>query len=245
MCSIIIVRKKEFFLLATNRDELLDRPSEGPKIRKGKRFKNFSPKDALKGGTWLGINEVGLFVGITNRFVPQINKRLKSRGELTRMALDGQTPTEVISMFQAVDPTEYNPFHLVLANKQEAFVLWSDGLKFHQEKLGEGFHIITESSFGAAENKRASYFEKRLQELLKKDDPPLEDFKGLLGEKIEPSFYGPCISMPEKNYGTRSSLVFKIAAFEEENEFYYSDGPPDQGEWVNFKEVLQNEHFKF
>jgi len=245
MCSIIIIRKKGSFLLATNRDELLDRPSEGPKIRKGKRLKNFSPKDSLKGGTWLGINEVGLFVGITNRFIPQINKSLKSRGELPQLALDAQTPSEALSLFQALNPSEYNPFHLVFANKQEAFVLWSDGHQFHQEDLEEGHHIITESSFGAAENKRASHFEKRLREILIKDNVPLKEFKDLMGEKVEPSFYGPCISIPEKNYGTKSSFVFKITSFEKNNEFYYNDNPPDRGEWVNFKEILQNENFIF
>ena len=66
-----------------------------------------------------------------------------------------------------------------------------------------------------------------------------------MGEKVEPSFYGPCISIPEKNYGTKSSFVFKITSFEKNNEFYYNDHPPDRGEWVNFKEILQNENFIF
>ncbi|MEE2743337.1 MAG: NRDE family protein [Bdellovibrionota bacterium] len=239
MCSIILITEKDSFLIATNRDELLDRVSEGPEIRQGKILKNFSPRDSLKGGTWLGLNEKGLFVGITNRFVPQTNKDLRSRGEIPVLALDCSTPSEAVSKISLLKAQDYNPFHLILADINEALVFWSDGHHFHTENLKNGFHIITESSFGAGENLRASYFEKRLGQLSMSS--PIQSFKKLLAEKAEPSFCGPCISIPEKNYGTRSSLIIKMTP--KENEFHYSNTPPDKPHWVDFK-CLVVENFK-
>jgi len=234
LCSIILIKEKDSFLIATNRDELLDRPSEEPEIRQGKVLKNFSPRDTLKGGTWLGVNEKGVFVGITNRFTPQTNKDLKSRGEVPYLALDCATPSEAISKMLLLEAKDYNPFHLVLVNTNEALIFWSDGQKFHTESLKEGVHIVTESSFGAGENLRASYFEKRLKQFSM--NSPIQSFKNLLGEKVDPSFCGPCIHIPEKNYGTRSSLIIKITS--KEHEFHYSNTSPDEPNWVDYKYLI-------
>ena len=100
MCSIILLRNPHNLIIATNRDELLDRPSEGPKIRKEGQLKNFSPQDISKGGTWLGLNEMGLFAGITNRYTPSPNKALKSRGIITKKALESSSPSEAINKLE-------------------------------------------------------------------------------------------------------------------------------------------------
>lgn len=79
------------FILATNRDEFLDREArpahwwpDAPRILAG--------RDERAGGTWLGITRGGRFAMVTNyRDLrrPRINGR--SRGLLVRDALDGST----------------------------------------------------------------------------------------------------------------------------------------------------------
>src|SRR5262245_27376544 len=73
-------------IVAANRDEALARPAVGPMLWDG--LPHFvAPRDEKAGGSWLGLNEYGLFVGITNRAgaVPAPGER--SRGLLVTAAL--------------------------------------------------------------------------------------------------------------------------------------------------------------
>jgi uncharacterized protein with NRDE domain len=55
-------------VVAANRDEALDRPSGPPRRYPLGERSVLAPEDKVGGGTWLGVNDQGLFVGITNRF---------------------------------------------------------------------------------------------------------------------------------------------------------------------------------
>ena len=71
-------------VVAANRDEHYDRPSAPPSIT-GTDPTILAGTDLRAGGTWLGVNEYGLLVGILNRrqkpgSIPQDNYR--SRGLL-------------------------------------------------------------------------------------------------------------------------------------------------------------------
>ncbi len=92
MCLLVMALRSHPrypFILATNRDEFLDREArpahwwqDAPHILAG--------RDARAGGTWLGITRAGRFAMVTNyRDLrrPRINGR--SRGLLVRDALDG------------------------------------------------------------------------------------------------------------------------------------------------------------
>ena len=68
---------------AANRDELLERPSTSPEVV-DESPRVLAPRDEEAGGTWIGYNEHGVFVAITNRWtgsearpegVPQISER--------------------------------------------------------------------------------------------------------------------------------------------------------------------------
>jgi uncharacterized protein with NRDE domain len=52
---------------AANRDELLDRPSASPDVI-DESPRVLAPRDEEAGGTWIGYNEHGVFVAITNRW---------------------------------------------------------------------------------------------------------------------------------------------------------------------------------
>ena len=69
MCMLAIlyrVAKNTPILLAANREEEYVRPTQFPKIQSG------TPRivcgtDKVAGGTWLGVNQFGLVVTVTNR----------------------------------------------------------------------------------------------------------------------------------------------------------------------------------
>ena len=79
-------------IIAANRDEHYDRPSAPPALW-STRPKILAGKDLLAGGTWLGVNEHGLLVGILNRrsnSEPDPLTQTRSRGLLCLDLLEPQ-----------------------------------------------------------------------------------------------------------------------------------------------------------
>ena len=69
MCTLIVLHRcvpGSPLVIAANRDEFLDRPAEGPAVRKRASGSILAPLDLEAGGTWLGVNDRGVFVGLTN-----------------------------------------------------------------------------------------------------------------------------------------------------------------------------------
>jgi uncharacterized protein with NRDE domain len=69
MCTLIVLHRcvpGTPLVVAANRDEFLDRPAEGPALRMRSAGSIVSPLDLEAGGTWLGLNEHGVFAGLTN-----------------------------------------------------------------------------------------------------------------------------------------------------------------------------------
>src|SRR5277367_3164750 len=73
-------------LLAANREESLSRPTAPPE-RRAAAPQMICCLDLVAGGTWLGVNQHGLVVAITNRPVPKPAATPPSRGILCRRLL--------------------------------------------------------------------------------------------------------------------------------------------------------------
>lgn len=82
MCTLVVashVLPDRSLVVVANRDEQLDRASSPP-FRWREGF--FAPRHDVAGGTWLGVNDDGVFVGITNRYLGGKDATRASRGEL-------------------------------------------------------------------------------------------------------------------------------------------------------------------
>ncbi|GAB3311921.1 hypothetical protein EI982_04150 [Haloplanus rallus] len=133
-------------LVAANRDERRDRPAEPPEWT-GSTPAVIAPRDAEAGGTWIGYNDAGLFVGITNR--PMANPTAeRSRGLLVDDALrepDARSAARLVE--RAVETDGYDGFNLVVADRSGAFLFeWDGRLRTH--RLDPGVHVVVNS--GAA-----------------------------------------------------------------------------------------------
>ncbi len=110
-------------LVAANRDEHFDRPSAPPaEIAGAPRV--VAGRDLRVGGTWLGVNEHGLLVGILNRRQnePAINANsCRSRGLLCMDLLQLSSVAAGVE-FLAGHNRVYNPFTVVIADRQSAWV---------------------------------------------------------------------------------------------------------------------------
>lgn len=116
MCTIIVLKNThpEFpVIVAANRDEFYSRPSRGPVVL------NEEPRivggiDEEKGGTWMGVTQGGLFVGLTNQrsYAPR-TRAPKSRGEVVFEALRCQSTERVRAYLGSLDATQFESFNLI------------------------------------------------------------------------------------------------------------------------------------
>ena len=146
-------------LIAANRDEHLQRPSAPPSPRRAGTRRIFAPTDLQAGGTWLGLNDAGLFVAITNRFSGEAQARSSdhqksSRGMLVERALAEADAESASACIASIDATAYNGFHLLCADIGGAWVTWSDTQNVHRHQLQPGLHVLTERSYAAAPSQR-------------------------------------------------------------------------------------------
>ncbi len=130
MCVLIVLRNAlpEWpLVVAANRDELRDRPSEDAQILKGCAV---AGRDVVAGGTWLGIDRDGHVCAITNRMHPPRSSS-RSRGQLVMDFLTGGD----------TDSINTGGFNLLWAGADIANVLEFDGVAT-KHSLDNESHVI-------------------------------------------------------------------------------------------------------
>jgi uncharacterized protein with NRDE domain len=116
MCTILALQgmhPEHPLIVLANRDEALDRASTAPQVL-GDSPRAVGGVDLAAGGTWMGANDAGLFVGLTNQRTDRPpDAHLRSRGEVVRRALARRDPDGVEADLRALDADAYNPFNLM------------------------------------------------------------------------------------------------------------------------------------
>lgn len=212
MCTLVLAHRclpGVRLAVAANRDEMLARAASGPRLHPGPP-PVLMPRDEVAGGTWLGLNSHGLFVGITNRFGRPADRSRRSRGALVVEALRAPSAADLHHRLAGLDAASFNPFHLLYADAEQAFVTWSDGERARGYPVPPGVHVITERSLGADDQGRTERLERLFVERLDGNAPTIERLGELLvvhGPPGEP-LAGSCVHADAFGYGTRSSFVY-------------------------------------
>ena len=210
-------------VVAANRDERLGRPSEDWALRAPPGApRHAAPRDALAGGTWIGVGASGLFAGITNFHAspghpPDPDRR--SRGELVSRVLAGPSADSARELASRTEGGAYNPFHLLVADARSAVLWWDDGDSSAIEDLGPGLHVATERD-PRGRDPRGEALRARWPV-----DPSPARLRELLASHEPPPGLGTCIHLGDV-YGTRSSAVIRLAPGLRHSELLASDGPP-------------------
>lgn len=231
MCTLIVALRQfeeAPLVVAANRDEKLDRPARAPLLWAGGPGEPFlAGRDELAGGTWLGLNRAGLFVGVTNRFGVGRDAGRASRGALVVEALGEGSARGLHARLGALDPGRFNAFHLLYADRQEAFVTWSDGSAIRQEVLPPGVHVVTERSLGGDDRARTETVRALWRALPRGRAPAAEELFELLRHHRQDDPLGSvCVHVPALGYGTRSSCALRLGPGREEVELWWAEGPP-------------------
>jgi len=130
-------------LVAANRDELLDRPSADPDLIAFDPW-IFAGQDLSAGGTWFGVNQHGMVVGLLNRRRAQgPDPTRRSRGLLCLEILQTASPAEAVERLRGLASESYNSFNLLVADARQAFVATNPAGPVQITPLPPGIHLLT------------------------------------------------------------------------------------------------------
>lgn len=216
MCTLLVALQPNpatALAVSGNRNEFLGRPASGPRLYPAEPGSPAAamPRDEQAGGTWLGANDRGLFLCLTNRRGPVAPGR-PSRGQLVLEALRQPGIAELRRFLERIPGDRHNGFHLVCASRDEAFVVICDGARAELRPLGPGLHLVTERSFGAGEGARERETLERFQALYAAGDPDVEALREPLRAHADPAapLESACVHAEARGYGTRSSFQLRV-----------------------------------
>ncbi len=259
MCTLLIashVHPVAPLVLAANRDEFYARPATGPEVLHLARPRIVGGRDLEAGGTWMGLGDHGLVVGLTNLHSRALGRR--SRGALVLDALSCQSPEDIDELLRTqAAACEFRPFNLVYgtANDLRIAQVTDDGV--HMDAIAPGLHVIP--SGGAMDDTRIPRVRRGLALLeratLKTEEGALvEALHTALADHALPTpaamttlpdppdlppevlrtLQAMCVHTPL--YGTRSSAVILVGG--SENRYYYGDGPACQSRLARVDHLL-------
>jgi uncharacterized protein with NRDE domain len=223
-------------VVAANRDEALNRPSEPPMHRAGDPGV-VAPRDAEAGGTWIGVNDDGVFVGITNRWVAVDGGGERSRGLLVRDALGASSAEAATRLVErAVRDHRYDGFNLVVADADAAMLVEWDG-SVRVRPLSPGVHVVVnvgaDGGFFEPERRPEMGPEQannaaRVREALRPEPGEAPDaWLDRAAAVLADHDYGVCVHRdgPDGEFGTRSSSL--VTVWDDGHvDYQFAPGPP-------------------
>jgi len=246
MCTLIVLDRVVSgvpLVVASNRDEFYERPAAPPARvdpPNGQIPKYVAPQDLEQGGTWMGLNAAGVFVGITNRATQQRRDDRRSRGLLVLDAL-ARADAEAIAgdMTQGLEG-KYNLFHLFYADGRAAFLTTLREQGAETRKLGPGAHVVCNRDPDDPSSGKQAWIRDAVGAIDLAQPLPriVEALAGVLRSHqwADRPLENVCVHTPA--YGTRSSSI--IAVGEEQWSYWHSEGPPCETGYADLSPLLDS-----
>lgn len=244
MCTVVLLRRPDHrwpLLMGANRDEQMDRPWQPPGRHWPDRPDVIAGLDELGGGSWLGINEMGVTACILNRrgtLGPQDGKR--SRGEIVLDALDHEDAVVAAESLNHLDGAAFRDFNLVIADNRDAFWLKLDTAQSTSVSvipIPEGYSMFTAGDMNDTANDRIARFLPQFEEapVPEPDEENWTAWQALLSTGSDTS--DPSVAMcfrTRSGFGTSSSALIALPSPEAaladplaKASLLFSEGPPD------------------
>jgi uncharacterized protein with NRDE domain len=236
MCTIVILRHihPEYpLVLAANRDELYARPAVGPQVLSPSP-RVVGGRDLERQGTWMGVTDGGLFVGLTNqRGSANLTRAPRSRGEVVMRALGSDGVEGVERYLASLDPREYNPFNLLYGDAGTLRVAYArpDSERMTVTDVPRGVHVLPNDVLDTPELPKVRRARKLAEAAAHQPWPEaVQALQALLADHLLPErapalhpdeeglpdihermrqYQALCIHTP--GYGTRSSAIVALA----------------------------------
>ena len=222
-------------LLAANRDEFFERPTEplhrwalpdGTGVVAG--------RDLRDGGTWLGVSEAGRVAMLTNVRSANPGPGRRSRGELSTRWLQASGGFD--ALLSEIEAADYGGFNLVVGDLASGFWAWVSNRDpalphtgrisaLHHRRLTPGVYGLSNAALDTPWPKTLR-LKRALGEALAAGADTLPPLVAALADgsprpaaelpetgvpaDLERALSSPFVDMADRGYGTRSSLLLDV-----------------------------------
>ena len=236
MCTLIVLHRcvsEAPLVVAANRDEYFDRPAEGPALRNTPDGTVLAPRDQRAGGTWLGLNEHGLFAAVTNRRCDAPDPNRRSRGLIVMDALRARSAQQAADEIERLESHTYNPFNLVVADALTAHVFSYVG-DVERMDLAPGPHVVGNVHPGATDSPKITRLRDEVANA-SRSERVLDDLAEVCRSHAGAGpLEATCVH--GEGYGTRSSTLLRLG--NDDGELLYASGAPCAREYIDFTPLL-------
>ncbi len=233
MCLLVVASQllpAEPLLVGANRDEILERPSTSMAVLAAAGPRILGGRDEQSGGTWLALNEHGVFAGLTNQPLGDAKDPTKrSRGELPIAVARHATASEgVHALVRDHDPSDYNGAWLLAGDRTSLYFVDFTRTPASIRALAPGIHVLENRALG--EPSRKVDLVREMIGSPADGDEVVEAFRGVLTDhRIPDGDERPnaanCVHLEQ--FGTRSSCLVRVGADASDRpRVWVADGPP-------------------
>ncbi len=226
-------------LVAANREERYNRLSNVPMIQSGKP-RVLCGIDREANGTWLGVNQNGLFVAVGNRKKEMPVFISRSRGLLCLDMLRTETATEARDLcMEEIATGKYHGANFICADSQTGWAIHA-GDDLNTVQLRDGLNIIADRDLNDPHDARVE-LAQRLFTLQTLDSPvkflaiASKVFARAPAEPERPN----CVTRGSER-GTVSSTLISLGDKPRDAIYQYAAGSPDQHKYEDFSPLLRD-----
>jgi uncharacterized protein with NRDE domain len=244
MCTLALllcVSSRFPLIVAANRDEALARPSTTPE-RWQLPLPILAGRDLRAGGTWLGVNAVGLVAGLTNLWTGQpADPNRSSRGAIVAQLLAQVDLDAARAWIDAQPKGLTNPFLAICADARGRAFWTQSETAGGAQSLAPGIHVFGNSppqasaaKLAAAARSFADAFAQRGGEAAHEILAALRPVLAAHDAGADP-LQSVCVHT-EHGFGTVSSSCILLGP--RDVAYYHAAGPPCRSEFQSFTAPL-------
>lgn len=224
-------------IVAANREEFFDRPALPPHVQAG-RPRVLCGIDQRAGGTWLGVNEHGLLVAITNRPGP-VPANARSRGRLCMDLLRIDTAEKAAAhASEELRTAKYAGANYVCSDHQGTFVVQSNRPN-EILRPSRGLHLLANGDLDAPDDPRLIHARAKFDVIHQLSLPEV------VARSAEVCALGPArpdergIVLRAADRGTVSSTIIALTLARDDAVYKHSDGAPDRTPYLDYSPLLR------
>jgi uncharacterized protein with NRDE domain len=223
-------------VIGANREEFFARGGEPPQVLDGP-LRAVGGRDPVGGGTWLAVNERGVFVAVTNRPKSEGPAAPRSRGLLVRDLLGCPSAAAAVELAsRELDSNRYAGCNVVCADAERLVVLQA-GDWLRVRPLPAGIHVLTARDVNDDGDERTCHARWWLAQ--RSYNSSADCVKALKELCAQSGDVGPPICLHGPDRGTVSSSIVVLRPTLARSTFLHAQGPPDVTSYADQSALLR------
>jgi uncharacterized protein with NRDE domain len=223
-------------VVGANREEFYRRAGDPPRLLDGPR-RVLAGVDPAAGGTWLGVNDKGVVVAVTNRPKSEPPPRPRSRGLLARDLLNCPSAQAAADLAaRELGTNGYAGCNFLCADAERAYVLHA-GDWLRVRPLPPGLHVLAAHDVNAAGDRRVGH---ALWWLSQRDYANAAQCVAALKQLCAQAGNGdPPMVLRHRDRGTVSSSILALRGPIANGIYLHAQGPPDETPYTDYSDLLR------